>query len=198
MLDTNLFFNMEQGLGMGRKTQEVLEHTSKGLTKLKNSIEVYMPPRIVEELTSFFDESTPTYVSDFLSCVTIKSPDLAKISFPVSVFYQLISDIRTRSYRGLTIAEEEAKKAAQLSITSQSGKDFEMAVGPIVKTLRDRYRTATRTGFLDSVADLDLIVLARELEAELVSADAGVIHWGRVFGVKECAPLALGKLLVKS
>ncbi len=195
VFDTNLFFNMEPGLGIGGKTQEVLEHAVEGLNKLKGEVEVYMPPRIVDELTSFFDEPVPNYLLGFLSCVTIKSPDIAKIDFPASIFYQLISDIRTRSYRGLTIAEEEIKKAAQLSPATQSGKDFEIAVGPVVKTLRDRYRTATRVGFLDSLADLDLIVLARELEAELVSTDEGVIHWGRVFGVKECSAIAFGKLL---
>lgn len=197
VLDTNLFFNMEPGLGIGGKTQEVLEHAVEGLNKLKGEVEAYMPPRIVDELTSFFDEPVPNYLSDFLLCVTIKSPDIAKIDFPASIFYQLISDIRTRSYRGLTIAEEELKKAAQLNPATQSGKDFEIAVGPVVKTLRDRYRTATRVGFLDSLADLDLIVLTRELEAELVTTDEGVIHWGRVFGVKECSATAFGDLLTK-
>ena len=64
-------------------------------------------------------------------------------------------------------------------------KDFQIKIGATIKNFRNRYRNATRTGFLDSVADLDLIVLAFEQEAFLVSSDEGVLKWGRIFGVKE-------------
>ena len=54
-----------------------------------------------------------------------------------------------------------------------------------IKNFRDRYRNATRTGFLDSVADLDLIVLSKEINGFLVTSDDGVLSWGRIFGIKE-------------
>ena len=66
-----------------------------------------------------------------------------------------------------------------------------MAIGKFIKSFRERYRQATRFGFLDSTTDLDLIVLTKELDGFLVSTDEGVVSWGRVFGVKEISPSAL-------
>ncbi|OGK49733.1 hypothetical protein A3A56_03960 [Candidatus Roizmanbacteria bacterium RIFCSPLOWO2_01_FULL_40_32] len=73
--------------------------------------------------------------------------------------------------------------------------EYQKTMGEVVTKLRERYRQATRFNFLDSVADLDLIVLVRELDAYLVSADEGVIRWGRMFGVKEVAADMLLKRL---
>lgn len=67
-------------------------------------------------------------------------------------------------------------------------KDFQIKIGAFIKKFRDRYRNATRYGFLDSVADLDVIVLAKELDGTVVSTDEGVIYWARLFGVREALP----------
>lgn len=199
VLDTNLFFNMEPGLGLGRKTEEVVVAATAGMKRLREAkqAEFYMPPRVVEEFTSFFDDKEQPFIKDFFAQVTIKSPNIGKAMLPSSVFYELVSDIRLRSYRGLTIAEEELTKAVTTvgGEATESKKDLQMKVGPFVKTLRDRYRQATRVGFLDSVADLDLIVLADELGGYLVSTDEGVMKWGRLFGVKEKEASVFGKLL---
>ncbi len=192
---------MEPGLGLGKKTQTVIELATKAMKalKAKKTAEFYMPPKIVGELLSFFDDKEQSFLKDFLSVVTVKSPDVAKVTFPASIFYELVADIRDRSYRGLTLAQEELVKAftnaTELRLETQ--KDRQQAVGPHVKTLRERYRQATRTGFLDSVADLDLIVLAKELDGYLVSTDEGVMKWGRLFGVKEIEPSIFGKLLTE-
>ncbi len=195
ILDTNLFFNMEPGLGLGKKTEEVIGKTTEGIKKLKGKAEFFMPPRIVDELLSFFEDKKQGFLQDFLAQITVKSPE--PLYSPTQIFYQIVQDIRERSYRGLTIAEEELKKAAEAMVGQPKldKKDFEMKTGLVIKNLRERYRQATRFGFLDSVADLDLIVLAKEVDAYLVSTDEGVIRWGRVFGVKEMAAEILGKKL---
>lgn len=199
VLDTNLFFNMEPGLGIGKKTEEVIVKATaamKALSKEKKA-EFFMPPRVVDELLGFFDDKNQAFLKDFQAVLTVKSPHVSSVSFPAAVFYNLIADIRERSYRGLTIAEEELKKAGKELIGSSSTakKDFEQASGTFIKTLRDRYRNATRAGFLDSVADLDLIVLAKEQDAYLVSTDEGVVKWGRIFGVREMEATVFGKKL---
>lgn len=199
VLDTNLFFNMAPGLGIGKKTEEVMVKATEAMKSLKKEgkAEFLMPPRVVDELMSFFEDKNQPFLKDFLSVLSVKSPHVSSVEFPASVFYNLVSDIRERSYRGLTIAEEELKKAGKdLSGSSAKSKpEFEKAVGAHVKALRDRYRNATRTGFLDSVADLDLIVLSKEQDAYLVSTDEGVVHWGRVFGVREMDATVFGKKL---
>lgn len=193
ILDTNLFFNMEAGLDMGQKTEDVIVKMTE--TIKKSNLKIYMPPRIVDELLSFFENKEQPFLKEYLSVITIKAPDANAIQVAAPVFYKLVEDIRGRSYRGLTIGDEEIQKAGQLMAGAGdlNKKDFQIKIGAVVKTFRDRYRQATRTGFLDSVADLDLIILTKELDGYLVSSDEGVIAWGRTFGVKEMPVPAFGE-----
>jgi len=189
ILDTNLFFNLETGLKLGNKTQDVVVEFTKIANKVikKNQVTFFMPPRVVDEFMSFFPNQNQAFIKDFLAVISIKSPKITDIDFSATVFYQLIENIRQRSYQGLNLAEEEIIKAGHLFNGKKidSKKDFEITLGPVIKNFRDRYRKATRFGFLDSLADLDLIVLAKEQDGFLLSADEGVIAWGRLFGIKE-------------
>jgi len=189
ILDTNLFFNMEAGLSLGDKTEDVVINLTKTILDLKKnkSASFFMPPKAVDEFLSFFEDKNQSFIKDFLSVVNVESPDLTKMSFSAIVFYKLVDDVRGRSYRGMNIAEEEIEKAASefSGKKTESKKEFQIAIGAFIKKFRERYRKATRTGFLDSVTDLDLIVLAKQKDGFLVSTDEGVLHWGRTFGVKE-------------
>lgn len=197
VLDTNLFFNMEAGLNLGLKTEEVvlnLTQIIKNAKKLKEA-EFIVSPRIVDELLSFFEDKEQDFLTIFLSELVIKAPHISNLSVNADVFYKLVEDIRVRSYRGLSIAEEEIKTSAKLSPTlpETSKKEFEIKIGPIIKKFRERYRQATRFGFLDSLADLDLIMLSKEANGYLISSDEGVIKWGREFGVREMPVVVFGK-----
>lgn len=199
VLDTNLFFNMEAGLGMGTKTEEVVRSFTEGMKRLKkeNVAEFYTSPRVVDEFLSFFEDKEQRFIQDMLGELIIKAPHIHDIQVAGAVFYQLIEDVRGRNYRGMTVAEEEIQKSAKMLVGKGelSKKDFEMAVGPAVKSFRERYRQATRFGFIDSLADLDLIMLAKELGGVLISADSGVIKWGRTFGVQEMPLPVFGNLM---
>ncbi len=192
ILDTNLFFNMEPGLSMGADTKTVLKNMTLLATRARSQAraQFYMPPRIVEEFLGFFYNPDESYVREFLSQVTIKAPTIQNVTFSAQTFYRLVDDIRVRSYRGLVVAEEELKSSASNMMGKEvlDKKSFEITVGAAVKTLRSRYRNATRHGFLDSLADLDLITLAQELGGFVVSCDEGVVVWGREFGIKELPP----------
>lgn len=189
VLDTNIFFNMEAGLSLGKKTEEVVGKITKYAIELKKTkaAAFFMPPRAVDEFLGFFEDKNQDFIKEFLSAINIESPDLSKINLSVNIFYKLIENIRERSYRGMNVAEEEIEKAAVdfSGKTLGSKKDFQITIGSFIKKFRDRYRNATRFGFLDSLTDLDLIVLAKQKEGFLVSTDVGVLHWGRSFGVKE-------------
>ncbi|MFN4212456.1 MAG: RNA ligase partner protein [Microgenomates group bacterium] len=214
ILDTNLFFNIEAGLGLGEKSEEVIKKVTAIGRKIKKEKrgEFLMPPSAVSEFLSFFPTYRQTgnnknqqFIKDFLSVLTIKSPDYGRLTIPAQVFYQLVEEVRQRSYRGLNIGEEEIEKAGRLimeqttklflekekswretiGVSPIGKKDFQIKIGEVIKRFRQRYRQATRVGFLDSVTDLDLIVLAKETEGFLVSTDEGVLRWGRIFGVKE-------------
>ena len=197
ILDTNLFFNMEASLDLGARTEDVVRNLTEIAKKLKTlkQAEFIMPPRVVEEFLSFFEDKEQAFLKDFLSQVIIKSPTYTEMTVSATILYQLIEDIRFRSYRGLTIAEQEIQSAALLMQHSNdlSKKDFQIKIGSVVKTFRNRYRQATRFGFLDSVADLDLIMLAKEQSGFLVTTDEGVTKWGRIFGVKEMPAQLFGQ-----
>ncbi len=198
ILDANLFFNMEANLNLGKTTEEVVGKITMFIKKLRGKALFLMPPRIIDEFLTFFpEEKKPGPVVDFLSAITVKSPDYDKISFSGQIFYRLIEDIRARSYRGLNVAEEEIARAGELMIgqAQLSKKEFQIKIGDIIRNFRLRYRRATRFGFLDSTGDLDLIVLAKETDGFLISTDEGVINWGRLFGVKETPPASWRKHL---
>ena len=189
VLDTHLLFNMEAKLGFGGTTKEVMEGLTQAMKKAKAGglAEFYMPPRIIDEVLSFFENKEESFVKAFLEQVTIKSPDLGKNPVALHFLYELVDDTRKRSYRGLQIAEEEFETIASQMMGKEvlPKKEFQMTIGKHIKGLRDRYRQATRAGFLDSLADLDLIVLAKEEAAYIVTTDEGVKRWGRLLGVKE-------------
>ena len=105
VLDANLFFNMEAGLDLGEKTEEVVKMLTEMGKKIKEQkkAEFFMPPRVVDEFLSFFENKGQPFLKDFLSVVTVKSPDVGKINLPGQVFYELVADIRQRSYRGFNI-----------------------------------------------------------------------------------------------
>lgn len=210
IIDTNFFFNLEIKSGFGDNPKEIITNLTEIIKKLNppaggvKKAEFFMPQSILEEFLGFFPSNSlrtgpekKDYAGDFLSIITIKSPHTAKLEFEARVFYKLVEDIRARSYRGLQIAEEEVLKAGEKMLGQEklSKQDFQKSIGEIVKKLRERYRQATRFGFLDSVADLDLITLSKELDGFLVSSDEGVLKWGRIFGIKEVpAPLLRQRL----
>lgn len=191
ILDTNFFFNLEIQSGFGDSPKQIFASVTDYARRLRKAgeAEFFMPPRIVDEILTFVS-SDEEYIKDFLSEITVKAPDQSKIQFPAGVFYDIVEDIRHRSYRGLQVAEEELDNAskAMLATGEVNHIEYQKSVGEHIKRLRDRYRNATRVKFLDSLADLDVIVLAKELDGYVVSADEGVILWARKFGVKEAIP----------
>ena len=58
----------------------------------------------------------------------------------------------------------------------------------IIQDLRRKYREALREGIIDSKEDVDLLLLAMELDALLVTADQGLIKWAEKLGIKWLFP----------
>lgn len=187
IVDTNFFVNMEIKSGFGSTSKDVVQNFVEIARKniQDGKAQFYISPRIHDELLSFF-EGQP-FFNQLLSVLTIKSPEIVDVQFNATVFYQLVDEMRDRSYKGLRVAEEAIEQGARkvLSLTDPSKQEYQQALQDPIKHLRERYRQATRFNFLDSVADLDLIVLTKETNGFLVSSDEGVIRWGRVFGIKE-------------
>lgn len=198
VLDTNLFFNMEANLGMGDKTDAVMrEMTNRIAIKKQQEWLFYMPPRIVDEISSFFDDLDSEVLNSLIASVAVKSPDLMNMQIPSGIFYKVINEMRVRAYRGMDVGEEEIRNAGRMFMGTEhlDTKRFEMTVGPVVKKFRERYRNATRTGFIDSLADLDVIMLAKETGAAVVTMDEGLTKWARILGVAEMPAEVFGSMM---
>ncbi len=191
IIDTNFIFNLEIQSGFGKNPKEIIEnltHYGDELLKTKKA-QLYMPPRIVDELYTFIDKDTH-YLQAFLAVVSIMSPDISTPSIPLHIFYKYVQEQRDRAYRGLQVGDETIEQVAKnaSSFLDKSVIELQKEVGGHIKRFRERYRTATRVGFLDSLADLDLIILAKSLNGSIVTSDEGVKKWGREFGVLEIPP----------
>ncbi|MCS7093476.1 MAG: RNA ligase partner protein [Patescibacteria group bacterium] len=199
VLDTNIFFNFQPGIGLGQNTSELLEKLVLMIKPLKSNrlASFYMTPKIIDEFLSFFKDKDDQKAKDFLSLTEVESPDLGKMLVNGFVLERIFEEVRQRAYRGLNIAEEEivavAKEFQEKKIDNQ--KDFQIAIGKFIRNFRDRYRKTTRQGFIDSLADFEAVALAKQKEGFLVSTDEGVIKWARIFGVKEMLPSVFSKRL---
>lgn len=196
IVDTNLFFNMEASMGLGGTTADIIRNLIKAVQKAdEKELEIVVPPTIVQEITSFFDSPDDPLLISLLGSITVKSPGTSEQSVSASVFEQLIDDYRNRAYRAMKVAEEEVISTAQMFMGKEvlPHKEFQMACGKTLTKFRDRYRNATRTGTIDSKADFDLIMLAKEQNGYLVTTDEGVTYWARLLGVKEMSSSVFGK-----
>ena len=118
--------------------------------------------------------------AEFELLVRLRSPRKFQLQVPADILYEFIDEVRARMDRGLRIAEEYARPS-QVELT-------EVEAGRVITRLRDRYREALRRGILDSREDVDVLLLAYELDAVLMSADQGLRKWADKVGVKIMSP----------
>jgi len=173
VLDTNLFTNPAAYQLWGDGVSQAIDNFIK-LAK-GGPVEFLMPPSVYQELGTFFEGYDKKPLDELAGLVTMRSPYVERISIPAGMFYDVVLEIRQRSYKGLRIAEKYLTQAI-------SSKTADPA--PLVAKLRHEYRQALRGGFLDSRPDLDLLFLAYEEKAFLATVDQGLIKWADRFGVK--------------
>jgi RNA ligase partner protein len=186
VLDTNLFINLQRPLEIGNTKGEVLTNIKQMVDKLttRGLVEVYMTPAAFEELTGFFKDNN-VVVNDWRNSITLTSTNITDLSFSAVLFKTLVEEMGRRLYRGLRVTEGSLNKVLESGCDKSDAKTNKEKY---IKELRDRYRRATREGFIDSTIDFELIMLAREKDAVLVTSDQGLIVWGRLFGTKEMLP----------
>ncbi len=182
VIDTSIFTNPDVYSILGDTPRESFERFLQLAKENKNEFEFYMPPSVFEELILFIGEEEAPKEADLI--LYLKTPRRFNIEVPGFLLYELIEEIRNRINRGLRVAEE-----AVLSAEKQSKEKT-------INRLRNRFREALRSGIIDSTEDVDLILLALELNASIVSADEGVRKWAEKLGVRFINPKALFKFLL--
>jgi RNA ligase partner protein len=166
VIDTSLFVNPQARKQLGKDPSSAILTFLKKLNPSK--MEVYMPPSVFKELCNFADSNA---MDELDIAIKKRSPNTYGIYLPAAVFYDFIDDIRTRMNKGMRLAEDFAKD-------NRPDNDDKL------RKLREKYRSAMRAGILDSVEDFELVLLAKELDATLISSDEGVIHFADQIGVE--------------
>jgi len=173
VLDTSLFVNPDVRKSLGDTPTEALE-AFLFLAAQIHILEFYMPPSIFEELLHFVElDRIP---DDLLLILHQKPPKKHELKVPAFLLYELIEDFRERVNKGLRIAEKSVRSVEKMNLDET------------IQNLRRKYREALREGMLDSKEDVDLIMLAMELDGLLITADQGVIKWAEKLGIKWLFP----------
>ena len=190
VLDTSLFITEEIRRGDESLESAVLRLLDLIATaRLELNISCYMPPSIHDELgTMLRDREVDDEVFSRLDTwVVRKSPDRYGVSIPANIVYNFIDEMSDRVDRGLRVSEAAIREVEQLDpedLTADGHDEYMTAADRVLSNMRDKYRRALRQGVLDSREDFDLLVLARELEAGVVTEDRGVVSWADEFGLR--------------
>ncbi|PSQ16997.1 RNA ligase partner protein [Halobacteriales archaeon QS_8_69_26] len=142
---------------------------------LSLDVACYVPPAVHDELTGILAaREVPEDVRSTLdNWVVTKTPARHEVAVPAEVVGGFVEELSDRVDRGLDVSEAAVRRA-----------DADDPVDRVVADLRDEYRSALRRGLLDSRADFDLLVLARELDACVVTEDTGIVPWAEDFGLR--------------
>jgi hypothetical protein len=173
VLDTSLFVNPEVRNDFGGSPTEAI----KGFLHLAEqipSLEFYMPSSIFEELMNFVDRRKVP--GKLMAVLNQRSPGKHEMNVPAILLYELIEDIRDRINKGLRVAEKAVRSVGTVDERE------------LIKGMRKSYREALREGIIDSWEDVDLILLAKELDALLVTVDHGAIKWAEKLGIRWLVP----------
>ena len=194
VLDTSLFITEEI-----RRDDESLEAAVLRLldlvstARLELNISCYVPPSIHDELGTMLRERDvdDAVFSRLDTWVVRKSPDRYGVTIPANVVYNFIDEMSDRVDRGLRVSEEAIREVEQLDpedLTRDADdgerEAYMTEADRVLSNLRDKYRRALRQGVLDSREDFDLLILARELDAGVVTEDRGIISWADEFGLR--------------
>ncbi|WP_424019880.1 RNA ligase partner protein [Halorientalis pallida] len=154
--------------------------------KLGLDISCYMPPSIYEELRLMLEdrEIDDEVFSKLNTWVIKKNPARYEVMIPAEIVYEFIDEMSDRVDRGLRVSEKAVRKAEQSRADEIEEHEYMTEVDKVISDLRDEYRTTLRQGVLDSREDFDLLILARELDAGVVTEDQGIINWAEDFGLR--------------
>ena len=194
VLDTSLFITeeiREDGESLEEAVLRLLDRIA--TARLELNMSCYMPPSIHDELATMLRERdvSDEVFSRLDTWVVRKSPDRYGVSIPADIVYEFIDEMSDRVDRGLRVSEEALREVEQLDPEQLTGpsednstQEYMTEADEVLSNMRDRYRKALRQGVLDSREDFDLLILARELNAGVVTEDRGIISWADQFGLR--------------
>ncbi len=199
VLDTTALTDSLAGESEGAATicegmSAILDRVAEG--RLHLGISCYIPyPSVYSEIKDFarHNNCNSAVLGKVDTWLVKKTPDRYKVKVPSKIFYEYVDYMRSRINKGMNISEEAIWESVSRCITlSESGASLRdmkdeierEAVGSIIRKFREKYRAALRYGILDSAPDIDVLLLAKELDAAVVSQDMGIQRWAEQLGLR--------------
>jgi len=151
-------------------------------SKEENGSEFYIPSSTFEELEEILQKSADRDQTDRIKAAfKIQAPPRHEMKIPGDVLYEFIKEMRERTHKGLRTAEKAVKELNKME--EEPDHEYYDKEDVVISDLRDKYKEKMRKGILDSEEDLDLILLAREHDATIVTEDQGVLNWADELGI---------------
>ena len=172
----------------------VLELVSKA--RLELNISCYVPyPTVYREMSDFIkrhdcEDEVKVKLDTWL---VKKTPNRYEVEVPASIFYEYVDFMRSRINKGMNVAEDTiwdiSVNCLNTDIEDMTAEEVEKeikreVIGQTISDFRDKYRSALRYGILDSAPDIDVLLLAKELDAAVVGADEGIEKWAERLGLR--------------
>jgi len=166
--------------------------------RLKLNISCYVPyPTVYKEIEGFAKrhdcgQETVDAVDTWL---VKKTPNRYEVQVPAGIFYEYVDHMRDRINKGMRVAEDHIRDASTDCLYVQAEDDDRPmsevrqevereVIGGTISKFRDKYRNALRYGILDAAPDIDVLLLAKELDAAVVGADDGIEKWAERLGLR--------------
>lgn len=164
VLDTSLFVNPDTQREFAPDREQAVRRFLR--IAAHYGLQLFMPSSIFRELSHFADSES---LKAFRRQCTVRGPDIYSIQVPAAILHSFVGDLRNRVNKGLRIAEE----AIRSEYTETN-----------IKKVRQQYRSALRGGIVDSVEDLDVVLMAKEIGGGILSADNGIMSMAETLGIE--------------
>lgn len=222
IIDTSIFTNPEVYQSFGANPTEALRTFLEIIGKLDGPT-FYMPPSIYQELLTFVE--TKDIPPGLQILIIQKPPKRYELTVPAFLLYELIEDVRHRIDKGLRVAEDAVRKRIGRGLKASEAAERRQKIlheksvflfpdvrmtaevpyrteseameAVAITDLRKKYRAALREGIIDSKEDVDLILLAKEMDGILMTADSGIVKWADKLGIRYIDPHMLRGILDK-
>ena len=164
--------------------------------RLQFGISCYVPyPSVYKEMHEFASRNgcDRDVMAKIDTWLVKKSPDRYRVNVTSQIFHEYVAYMRERINRGMGVAEDAIWEAATecLFMENPQNKKKEYkeevereVIGGIIGKFRNKYRAALRYGILDSAPDIDVLILAKELDAAVIASDYGIEKWAEQLGVR--------------
>ncbi len=182
-----------------RKEEEDLTDAVERLLQLieeadQEGITCYMPPSTFNELDEILEgKITDETETKLKTWVVRKAPARYEVKVSGELMHDFIEEMRKRIDKGLRLSEKALRELEEME--EEPDKEYYTQSDVVISGLRDSYKEALRKGIVDSSEDLDLLLLAKERDAAIVTEDNGVLNWAEDFGVRQVKGREFPKVL---